>query len=501
MLSRKFTLIFTVNILNGLLGYVAVFFIARYMGPVPLGIIGFALGFIGLFSFLADPGIGLAHTKRVSEGKDLATCIGTFLTIKIILTGIMILCIFGAVAFWKFGLGMGFESIEQEIALYIMVIYFAFTSISLTFTSTFDARLETAKSQSSQLVATIARMMCVVVVALIGFGTIGLAWAYVCGSIAMLSYALFLFRSYPIGKFSKDYLKSYFHFALPAFLGIVVGVIAVNIDSVMIQLFYGSTDVGYYSGARRISEFLLLFSGATGLLLFPAMSGFHAKNNIAELRNLTHRSERYLSMIVSPITVFTIILAYPIVHVLLSDQFFPSATLLRLLAVFVFIITLSHPYTVQFSSINKPIISAKIGALSAILNICLNLIFIPQSVFGFRFLGWGARGAAFATIIAAFAGFCLTRIIVKRLTSTKSNPRILLHFIAAFVMGAFLILLNAIIYAERWYHLVLFALAGFGIYFSVLYLLNEFKKEDYRLFTETLNPIKMIKYIKRELKD
>ncbi len=374
------------------------------------------------------------------------------------------------------------------------------TFISLIFISTFDARVETAKSQSSNIVATIAKVICIVPVALMGLGAIGLAWAYVCGSMGMLFYVLFLFRGYPIGKFSKDYLKSYLHFALPVFLGTIVGVITMNIDTTMIQLFYGSADVGYYFGARKISEFLFIFSAATGLLLFPAMSGFHAKNNIPELKKLTYKSERYLSMIVSPITVFTIVLAYPIVHVLLSDQFFPSATLLRLLVVFVFIITLSHPYGVQFSSIGKPIIAAKIGIFISLLDICLNLIFIPESVFGFRLLGWGARGAAFTTVISGFVGLALTRIVVKKLTGTKSNPRILLHFITALIMGFFLYALNTIIYPGRWYELVFFALAGLGMYFAILYLLNEFTKEDYRLFAETLSPLQMAKYIKSELK-
>jgi hypothetical protein len=53
---------------------------------------------------------------------------------------------------------------------------------------------------------------------------------------------------------------------------------------------------------------------------------------------------------------------------------------------------------------------------------------------------------------------------------------------------------------DRWYHLIGFALFGIGIYFFVLYLMREFKKDDFDLFMEVLNIKKMVRYIKDEIK-
>jgi hypothetical protein len=39
-----------------------------------------------------------------------------------------------------------------------------------------------------------------------------------------------------------------------------------------------------------------------------------------------------------------------------------------------------------------------------------------------------------------------------------------------------------------------------GIYLGILYLLREFKKEDFHFFVDTLNIKKMISYIKEEFK-
>jgi len=60
------------------------------------------MGFVGLFNFIADLGFSSAHVKRISEGKDLGECIGTFATIKILLTVIMVALVIGGIAIWKY---------------------------------------------------------------------------------------------------------------------------------------------------------------------------------------------------------------------------------------------------------------------------------------------------------------------------------------------------------------------------------------------------------------
>ena len=53
----------------------------------------------------------------------------------------------------------------------------------------------------------------------------------------------------------------------------------------------------------------------------------------------------------------------------------------------------------------------------------------------------------------------------------------------------------------NWYHLLMFAGLGLAIYISILFLLKEFKKDDFKFFLDILRPKEMIKYISSELKD
>lgn len=104
MIARKSFLIVTSQFFTRFLGWIGLIVLAKLWGgfaPVALGTIGFAMAFIALFNIVADLGFSSAHVKRVSEGKDLGTCLGTFATIKLILTGLMVLVVFAAMFIWK----------------------------------------------------------------------------------------------------------------------------------------------------------------------------------------------------------------------------------------------------------------------------------------------------------------------------------------------------------------------------------------------------------------
>ena len=107
MLSRKSALIVAVNILSAFIGWIGLVVIARLWGgfaPTAVGIIGFGMAFVGMFNVIADLGFSTAHVKRISEGKDLGECIGTYATIKILLIGITAALVIGGIAIWKYGL-------------------------------------------------------------------------------------------------------------------------------------------------------------------------------------------------------------------------------------------------------------------------------------------------------------------------------------------------------------------------------------------------------------
>jgi O-antigen/teichoic acid export membrane protein len=124
VLSRKSALIYANQVIGAILGSVSLLAIARFMGPHGLGMVGFGLGMVGTFSFIADLGFSAAHVKRVSEGKPLARCMGLFIWIKLVLAIALVVTVVGAMLVWKYILGRGLESVEHEYMVYIMLIYY-----------------------------------------------------------------------------------------------------------------------------------------------------------------------------------------------------------------------------------------------------------------------------------------------------------------------------------------------------------------------------------------
>jgi len=502
MIARKSTLIIITQLLNGLLGYIGLKFIALYMEPWEYGIIGFAFGFVALFSIFGTLGFDSAHIKRISEGKDLETCIATFAATKLALAGVMASVVIGSVAVWKYVLGRGFETPFHESAVYIMLAYFALHTITEAMVSTFNAQKKIAKSQLPEFANTLTRVVATIVVAYYGFGVLALAYTYLFGEIFHFIFTLFFFKGYSVGRPSLTCFRDYTKFALPMAIASVSWLIMTNIDKVFIQLFWSATQVGEYFAIFNLSRFVILFVGAVGMLLFPTISEYHARNNMGAVKDLVLKSERYLSMIVFPIIVVMIVLAEPIIHILISDKYMPALPVLHILPFFVLLEALSGPYVSKLQGMNMPEIIRNRVFIMMVFNVFLNLILIPREIkgIGIELAGLGAQGAAIATVVAYIVGFIYIKVTTWKITGIKGYVRIIVHAAAAAVMGAILIYASRIIFIGRWYELLAIAVCGFAIYFALLFVMREFKKEDFDFFVDALNIKKMMKYVKEELK-
>ena len=501
MLARKSALIIISHILSGILGYVGLFFVTKYMSASDYGLVAFAMGFVAIFTIISDVGFTRAHIKKVSEGKEFGICNGTYFSIKIFLILLMIIVTLSSLFVWENILHQGFESIQHQTTIYIMLLYWIIHRLTQCFTTTFEARKESVKSQLSALVNITSKTILTIYVAIGGYGAVALAYTYIGGSIASLIISMLLFKNYPIKKPTRNYVKEYAVFAFPLLFVVVSATILSNTDKILIQLFWSSEDVGYYFSAYRLSSLTGMFASAVGTLLFPTFSTLHTNSDLLGIKNLLFNAERYLSMLVFPMVFGMIILAEPIVRIMLSG-WMSAVPILQILSLVVLFTTLEMPYQVQFLGMNHPKLARNRILLMIIINILLNLYLIPVNIQSINItcLGLGARGAAIATVISYVVGFIYSRIKAYQLTSIKGNPRIIYHFLASLIMIIILSYIQTYIHITHWGMLILFILIGAIIYFTILFLLKEFTKKDYHFFIDTINIKEMFKYIRNELK-
>ena len=119
MLKQKFILSYSSKIFVQFLSIAASIVVARVAGPTVMGTVAWALAYTQMLLFIADLGLGTAHIKMISEGKDEGKCIATFSLLKL---GSITLYIFAFLGYYfvqKYIIGNEFESKIHEYVLFI----------------------------------------------------------------------------------------------------------------------------------------------------------------------------------------------------------------------------------------------------------------------------------------------------------------------------------------------------------------------------------------------
>ncbi len=500
MLARKAMLVVLNDIIGTLLGYFALYLILREFGRFEYGVLAFGLGFTGLYSILGNLGYNKANVKRVSEGKDLGTCVGTFLVVKIVLLAIFNATILLSLYVWTDHMGRGFETDRHESVILILLLYVNLDALSEVFCTTFNGRLELAKAQVSRITGNVIRlvgMIYVTTIATIDNAAELLAWTYVLGSSVELAGAMLLYKGLPISRPSMEYFRSYTKYALPALIMTSTTVITVNTDKVMLQAFWSASTVGTYASAQRVILVIGFLGNAISAVLMPSISNLHSKGKHGRILELVDQTEKYILIVSLPLVAFIVAVPDRIVYILLYNE--SSPVVLMILAVWVVIYVFNTPYRSLIQGWDRPDVMAKIGVLDATTNVALNLIFIPAALLGVTMFGWRAVGAAFATLIAQIIVYISIRYYGHRLANAKTHLRHLAIIPAAIALWATVYLLDSFSPALRWHHLALYFVVGFEVYAIVLMITRRITAGDISFILDVMNPFSMARYVSDEI--
>jgi O-antigen/teichoic acid export membrane protein len=120
--------------------------------------------------------------------------------------------------------------------------------------------------------------------------------------------------------------------AATPFAGILVSLYFSNqIGIIVLKLFTGTTEVGYFAAALRLFDSLTLIPAAIMGAFLPIMSRLYVRSVGGFARTLRF-TVKYLFILSVPLVVLLAILARPIVVFLYGESFLPSAPALRILS-------------------------------------------------------------------------------------------------------------------------------------------------------------------------
>ncbi|MGA1820246.1 MAG: oligosaccharide flippase family protein [Thermoplasmatota archaeon] len=500
-ISRKTLLILINFVIMGLIGIISWKVISTNISQENVGIVRFALGFLGTFSFITNLGFGASHVKRISEGKDIGLCIGTFLTIQIFLVFVFVGVVVGSIFAWKNIIGMGFQTPHHENVIYLMMGFFVANNLATVGFQTFVGKVEIAKNQITVLSASFLQLISTIMIAVFFDDPYWLAVTFLVGAIANFVIAFILLSRYPIKKPTKAMIKSYFIFALPIFIISALGTLPPNIDSVLIQLFWDAKSVAIYRGGQIYSQYLIQISAGLGMILFPIFSKLKTGGKDQHIKEIIYKSERLMAMVVAPLASIIFALSIPIVTLLGSSDYRASYLVLQPMVVWAYMKAMISPYWNLIMGVGKPKVLAIVSIVSVLSIVLLDLIFIPTDIkfLNLKLLGLGAAGAAYATLLSAGITFLLIRSIAFYYQRTFLNIRIFHPIGIAIIAGISVYGLNHLLPATNFFLLMIYPILGLSVFFILMLATKGFTEEDKALFRNVLNPFHMIRYIREEI--
>jgi len=317
-----------------------------------------------------------------------------------------------------------------------------------------------------------------------GFGALGGACAYFLAAIVHLVVAAIWARDLwwkikptkenlrPVWPSWRALIKEAMPFAISwAFITVYF-----RIDSVLLNLFKGSTDVGLYGSCYRLFEAFVLFSVAYRSVLFPVMA--RAADGPAEsLGVLCRKSFRLHLMFTVGVAVFMTFEAKQVIGVLLGPAYVAAAPALVILMWALpgaFMAgTLLHLLAAQ----RRQSVSARAMAITALFNVMANLVLIPR---------FSLVGAAATTVASELLSFTLMFLAFSRtvpgigLFGVARAP-----LVAGAIAGGALVLLSPLNPGGA-AGLALMAILAMSAYVLALVALGALGRQDFELVQAVL---------------
>lgn len=465
-IAKNTTVLFISQIIMYVIGLFITIYMANYLGPLGWGIINTALSLTAIFSVFTDLGLGTLTIREVSRDKSLTNkYTANIAVIKFILAFFTFFLVFLTVHIIHY-------SQEEISVIYFITVSVILSSFSGMFYSIFQAYEKMEIQSLAVILNSILMLIGVIVVILYRLDVLAFALLYLVSSVIILIYALGVYiMKFRLPKIEIDYnfWQTAIMAALPLSLVSIFSLIAFRIDTVLLSILKTSVEVGYYSASYRLMEVLLFIPSVFSAAIFPVFSTFFVSSKDS-LKYAYKKSFKYLTILSLPLTVGVTLLA-PQIILFIYPKYTPSILILQILIWTIPITFLNYIFGTIMPAMNRQKSLLKVTFITMIVNISLNLIFIPL---------YSYIGAAVVTVISETLAFSLCLYILSK-SFCKVN---LIQIILKPALASLLMALSITVIKLNLFIEILIATI---IYFTVLLALKTFTEEDYNIFRQIIN--------------
>jgi O-antigen/teichoic acid export membrane protein len=455
------------NVSIRLISAFVIILLARRLGVAGFGQYSFAVSFVGFFALFTSFGFNSLLIRDVAKDRSLTNkYINNILSIKII---------FSVLAMIVLAISLFFidKSEMVIIAIYILGIELVVSSFTESMRSLFQAYEKMEYDSILKIISKIIWATLILFVIYNNLTLVNITLATLCSaSLSLIITYIVVRKNISKIKLETDYKfwKKLMLTALPFALTSLFSMINFRIDQVMLSFMTTDAIVGAYSAAYKIIDVLAILPGILLTALYPVFSKYHATDTKL-LKKSFNLSLRYVITLSIPIVIGGFLLSGQIINLVYGPEYADSAMVLKILIFISLFSFINSPLFVLLNSIGKQKITMINTAFTALANIVMNAILIPS---------YGIKGAAFATIISEITFLILSVYQIRKsgielgILSKAHKP-----LMSSVVMGIF------VWYFISWNIFILIPIATL-IYFSMLYFLKEFDKEDIDIIKRVL---------------
>lgn len=432
------------------ISFISSMVLARLLTPDDFGCIGIILIFVSIADLLVDSGLGgaLIQKKDVTQ-KDIDTVFTTNFAISVFL---YIIIFFSAPFFARYFNISNLDLYLRVVSSSILIrVFFVAQNADLLK----NLRFKTISINS--IVAAACSVSVAIVLAFNGFGV----WSLIAKNMLQPLLNCILYRiASPIHSkfgFDKQSFKQLFGFGWFSTLTAFIDLLYSNTITFIVGKKYSVKDLGYYNQANSLQQ-IPTFSLAMVIrqVLFPHMARIHDDKDL--MKEYSQRVMIVATFVIFPIMLYLISFAKPLVILLYSDKWLPSAIFFQILCIEGIVHSMIH--------INRQILKA-LGLTKLMFRIQL-VVFAIGIVLLLIAQQFSIKALVWSLVLNAFINWIILAVITGKHVGYSFLKQIV-DVSPSFIISVVLMALIKIIMDKLALHIIPTLIIS-GIVFMVVYL-------------------------------
>lgn len=210
---------------------------------------------------------------------------------------------------------------------------------------------------------------------------------------------------------SRDVFVSGFRYAAKAYAISVLGYLVLRGNVFVLQHFYGSRELGYYSVAAQVGDALAILPASVSLVLFPRLV-----RQTEDRWASTVRTAVAVAALLAVVCGIAAVLAGPFMRIAFGASFTPAAQVLRLMLPGVFAVGTTTILSQYLGAIGMPKITVGIWAIALVVVVVVGRLLIPTHA------GAGAAAALSVTYLLLLAMIFTASRSYRRPAESRRAP-------------------------------------------------------------------------------